>query len=236
MRTRAENRKRQLDRIRSAESITYKDLRDSNHIIGVYSDDISKKIKLFKTKLDRNPLIQKEDALSFLQGVSLANEKINTITKFTTKSNFLQAQLSTEEDVVKYIKNYIDKIYSVLHKELKFEYIDNGVEFVREFQPIELSVVMDNILSNSKKKGSSKVIFEFSEKSNSIFLSIKDIGKCLDREIDEALIFEEGVTSTKGAGLGLSHVKRVLENDFNASIVYNPLYKKGFELIIEFKR
>ncbi|MGX1754035.1 ATP-binding protein [Sphingobacterium sp. NPDC055346] len=232
----AENRKRQLDRIRSAESITYKDLRDSNHIIGVYSDDISKKIKLFKTKLDRNPLIQKEDALSFLQGVSLANEKINTITKFTTKSNFLQAQLSTEEDVVKYIKNYIDKIYSVLHKELKFEYIDNGVEFVREFQPIELSVVMDNILSNSKKKGSSKVIFEFSEKSNSIFLSIKDIGKCLDREIDEALIFEEGVTSTKGAGLGLSHVKRVLENDFNASIVYNPLYKKGFELIIEFKR
>lgn len=39
----ADNQKRQLERFRSAETVTYKDLRDSNHIIGVYADDISKK-------------------------------------------------------------------------------------------------------------------------------------------------------------------------------------------------
>lgn len=180
--------------------------------------------------------MKKEDILSMLQGISLANEKINTITKFTTKSNFLQAQLSTEEDIVKYMKNYIDNIYSVLHKDMKIEVIDNGVEFVRDFQPIELSVVLDNILGNSRKKDASKSIFEFSKKGRNIILSIKDVGKVLDSNMDEELIFEEGVTSTKGAGLGLSHVKRILEKDFNASIVYNPTYKKGFELIIEFKQ
>lgn len=232
----AENQKRQLDRFRSAETVTYKDLRDSNHIIGVYSDDISKKIKLFKTKLDRNPSMKKEEILSILQGISLANEKINTITKFTTKSNFLQAKLSTEEDIVMYIKNYINNIYSVLHKDMKIEFIDNGVEFIKDFQPIELSVVLDNLLGNSRKKDASKSIFEFSKKGNNIILSIKDVGKMLDSSMDEKLIFEEGVTSTKGAGLGLSHVKRILEKDFNASIEYNPAYKKGFELIIEFKK
>ena len=232
----ADNQKRQLDRFRSAETVTYKDLRDSNHIIGVYADDISKKIKLFKTKLDKNPNMKKEEILSILQGISLANEKINTITKFTTKSNFLQAQLSTEEDIVKYMKNYVDNIYSVLHKDMKIEFIDNGVKFVRDFQPIELSVVLDNILGNSRKKDASKSIFEFSTKGRNIILSIKDVGKTLDSNMDEKLIFEEGVTSTKGAGLGLSHVKRILEKDFNASIDYNPTYKKGFELIIEFKR
>lgn len=232
----AENRKNQLDRFRSAESVTYKDLRDSNHIIGVYSDDITKKIKLFKRKLDKNPQLNKEDILSFLQGISLANEKINTITKFTTKSNFLQAQLSTNEDIIKYIKKYIDNIYSVLHKELEFEFIDNEVEFIKEFQPIELSVVLDNILSNSIKKNASKIIFEFTENNRFVFLSIKDIGKSLDDTIDEKLIFEEGITSTKGAGLGLSHVKRILEGDLNGAITYNSEYKNGFELIIQFDK
>lgn len=232
----AENRKRQLDRFRAAETVTYKDLRDSNHIIGVYADDISKKIKLLKNKLDRNPNLKKEDILAILHGISLANEKINTITKFTTKSNFLQAQLSTEEDIVKYIKDYIDNIYSALHKDINFEFIDNGLEFVREFQPIELSVVLDNILSNSRKKSASKSIFEFFKKDDDVFLSIKDVGKVLDSSMDETLIFEEGITSTKGAGLGLSHVRRILETDLRASIKYNPEYKQGFELIIAFEK
>ena len=67
-----------------------------------------------------------------------------------------------------------------------------------------------------------------------MILSIKDVGKELDKSIDPELIFDEGITSTKGAGLGLNHVKRLLEQYFNASIKYNPDYKKGFELIITF--
>lgn len=46
----AKKREEQLKRIRSAETVEYKDLRDSNHIIGVYSDDISKKYYLLKGK------------------------------------------------------------------------------------------------------------------------------------------------------------------------------------------
>ena len=67
-----------------------------------------------------------------------------------------------------------------------------------------------------------------------MILSIKDIGKELDKTIDPELIFEEGVTSTKGAGLGLNHVRRLLNQYFNATIIFNPEYKNGFELIITF--
>lgn len=232
----AENQERQIDRFRSSETITYKDLRDSNHIIGVYADDISKKIQLFKRKLDRNINLSKEEIINFLQGISLVNEKINTITKFTTKSNFLEARLSTNEDIVSYIENYVLNIYGSLHKELKYEFITNNKTFVADFQPIELSVIIDNILNNSKKKNASKVIFEFNTNNQNLILSIKDFGKELDKSIDPDLIFDEGVTSTKGAGLGLNHVKRLLEQYFNASIKYNPEYKKGFELIITFTR
>ncbi len=232
----AENRKIQLDRLRSSETITYKDLRDSNHIIGVYSDDISKKIQLIKRKIDKKGSIDKNEFLEFIQEISLVNEKINTLTKFTTKSGFLEARLSTTENVVGYIENYVKNIYGSLHKEMKYEFLDNKLIFEKEFQPIELSVVLDNILNNSKKKGASKVIFSFKIVNENLILSIKDLGKQLDNSIAKELIFEEGITSTKGAGLGLSHVKRILENDFNATIEYNPNYSNGFELIITFKK
>tara|TARA_R110000868_G_scaffold406032_1_gene686079 strand:+ start:521 stop:3028 length:2508 start_codon:yes stop_codon:yes gene_type:complete len=232
----AENRKIQLDRFRSSETITYKDLRDSNHIIGVYSDDISKKIQLIKRKIDKKGTIDKNQFLEFIQEISLVNEKINTLSKFTTKSGFLEARLSTTENVVGYIENYVRNIYGSLHKEMKYEFYGNNLIFEKEFQPIELSVVLDNVLNNSKKKGASKVIFGFEKVNEDLVLSIKDIGKQLDNSIAEELIFEEGVTSTKGAGLGLSHVRRILENDFNATIKYNSEYSSGFELIITIKK
>jgi signal transduction histidine kinase len=232
----AENRKIQLDRVRAAETITYKDLRDSNHIIGVYSDDISKKIQLIKRKIDRKGSIDKNEFLKFIQEISLVNEKINTLTKFTTKSGFLEARLSTTENVVSYIENYVKTIYGSLHKEMIYEFKNNQLVFEKEFQPIELSVVLDNILNNSKKKSASKVIFDFKKENENLVLSIKDLGKTLDNSIAKELLFEEGVTSTKGAGLGLSHVKRILEHDFNAEIEFNPNYTNGFELIITFKK
>lgn len=231
-----ENQKKQIDRLRSAETLTYKDLRDSNHIIGVYADDISKKIQLIKRKIDRKGSLDKAELLEFLQEIGLVNEKINTITKFTTKSGFLEARLSTKENIVGYIENYVKNIYGSLHKEMEYEFTNNQNVFEKEFQPIELSVVLDNILNNSKKKGASKVLFNFEKEKENLFLSIKDIGKTLDPSMSEEFIFEEGVTSTKGAGLGLSHVKRILEKDFNASIEYNPKYSKGFELLITFKK
>ncbi|PRZ22837.1 ATP-binding protein [Flavobacterium granuli] len=232
----ADNRKQQVDRFRSSESIEYKDLRDSNHIIGVYSDDISKKIQLFKRKLDKTQNLKKEEIISFLQGISLANEKISTITRFTTKSNFLEASLSLKEDIVSYIKNYLLNIYGLLHKDIQIDIMDNEIEFIRDFQPIELCVAIDNILSNSRRKDAKKIIFEFEKLNENLFLSIKDIGKSLDSNIDSKLIFEEGITSTKGAGLGLNHVKRIMEKDLNAEIEYNPNYKEGFELKILFKK
>ena len=224
--------KQQVARYKAAESVDYKDLRDSNHIIGVYSDDISKKILLLKRKLDKGNELSKKDLINFIQGISLANEKISTITRFTTKSNYLKATLETEEDIVSYIADYIKNIYQVLYN-LDILIASGNISFIKKFQPIELITAIDNILSNSRKKSASKAIFNFSLKGNDLQLSIKDIGEPLSKSItDWNLIFEEGVTTTKGSGLGLSHVKRIVEDTLKGQIIYNPEYTEGFELII----
>ncbi|WP_277014052.1 ATP-binding protein [Flavobacterium lindanitolerans] len=232
--SRVENQQKQITRYKSSETVEYKDLRDSNHIIGVYSDDISKKILLLKRKLDKGIKLNNKEIINFIQGISLANEKIATITRFTTKSNFLKATLETEEDIVKYIVKYINNTYLALHK-LDVEFKNDSEVYIKKFQPIELSVVIDNILSNSRKKNAKKIIIEFIKNNKEFLISIKDIGENLSKDIlDYNQIFDEGVTTTKGSGLGLNHVKRIIEDDLDGKIKYNPDYKSGFELIITF--
>lgn len=224
--------KQQVARYKAAESVDYKDLRDSNHIIGVYSDDISKKILLLKRRVDKGKELSKSDLINFIQGISLANEKISTITRFTTKSNYLKATLETTEDIVSYIVDYIKNIYQVLYS-IDILIATHNVSFIKEFQPIELITAIDNILSNSRRKRASKVIFNFTLKDGDLQLSIKDVGEPLSQSItDWNLIFEEGITTTKGSGLGLSHVKRIVEENLKGQITYNPNYTEGFELII----
>jgi len=231
-----EKRTQQVSRYKASESIEYKDLRDSNHIIGVYSDDISKKILLLKRKIDKGTNILNKDLLNFIQGISLANEKISTITRFTTKSNFLKASLESNENIVLFISDYIKNIYSVLHS-INIELINNNLRFNKIFKPIELTTAIDNILSNSRRKHASKVFFEFNLIDELLEIRIRDVGNKLSREItDYNLIFEEGITTTRGAGLGLNHVKRLVENDLRGTIEYNPEYKNGFELILKLKK
>ncbi|MDR3188038.1 MAG: ATP-binding protein [Prevotellaceae bacterium] len=228
-------REEQIKRSRAADTIEYKDLRDSNHIIGVYSDDISKKILLLKRKMDSGETIPNKELLSFIKGVSFANEKISTLTRFTTKSNFLEALIETKEDIVNYIRVYLEDIYKILYDDIDIEFISNNISFVKTFEPIELCTAIDNILSNSRKKKALKIIFEFYIDNAKTCLSIKDIGKPLDSLISNySMIFEEGITTTKGAGLGLSHVKRIVEDNLKGKISYNPKYTDGFELIITF--
>jgi signal transduction histidine kinase len=231
----AKKREEQFKRSRAAETVEYKDLRDSNHIIGVYSDDISKKILLLKRRMDKEESISNENLLEFIKGISFANEKISTLTRFTTKSNFLDALLETNEDIVSYIRVYLEDIYKTSHNDIDIEFVSNNLSLIKTFEPIELCTAIDNILSNSRKKKATKIIFEFLKNDGIINLSIKDTGKPLDTSIsDWKMIFEEGITTTKGSGLGLSHVKRIIEDNMKGQITYNPNYKEGFELIITF--
>ena len=92
-------------------------------------------------------------------------------------------------------------------------------------------------MSNSRKKNARKIIFEFENIGEILSIKIRDIGEKLSDSIkDWKLIFEEGVTTTKGSGLGLNHVKRIIEDDLVGEIIYNPEYKNGFELIISMKK
>ncbi len=234
----AKKRKEQVSRYRASESVEYKDLRESNHIIGVYSDNIAKKILLFKRQLDKGKKPNKSDLLKFIKELNFVNDKIATITRFTTKSNYLKAMLETKENIVSYISDYINNSYRALFPKMSFSVITNDISFTMKFHPIELCTALDNILSNSRKKEATRLIYEFSiVNDNTLILAIKDVGKPLSKEIkDWNLIFEEGITTTRGSGSGLANVKKIFKENMQGDVIYNPEYIEGFELIITLKK
>ncbi|WP_020603693.1 ATP-binding protein [Spirosoma spitsbergense] len=227
-----EVKENQIRFLQSVKATEYDDIRDLNHIIGINSDNIRKRVLLFKRKYDKKPDISKADVLDFIKSISLANDKIRAIATFTTKGNFLKAANDTNGDLVKFIIDYFENIYQYLFDDFNVEFINPEIEFTTHFKPIEISVVLDNLVSNSRKKKATKLQIEFIKDDNHLMVVFRDFGKPLDPTIaDWQTIFEEGVTTTNGSGLGLSHVSKII-NDMKGSISVNTAFKEGFELII----
>jgi len=74
----------------------------------------------------------------------------------------------------------------------------------------------------------------WTKSGKSIQLSFKDDGKGIDDNILDN-IFDFGfTTSRRGSGIGLYHVKEIIEN-LNGTIDVNNKLKTGVEFIISFK-
>ena len=132
-------------------------------------------------------------------------------------------------DIVKFTKTYIEKQWNYrLPVEIK------GITSMEiMFNPLEFSIIIDNIADNSKKANSTKlqIIFERDEKGNCI--KWIDDGYGVQTDIDNSRVFEQGFTTTKGTGIGLYTVKKYAKK-MNAIVTVNKEYKNGFELQMRF--
>ena len=108
-------------------------------------------------------------------------------------------------------------------------------KFICEFRPIEITMLLDNLISNSMKNKAKLFKAEVLSLTPQVFkISFTDDGKGVSRSVEKTL-FEEGITTTKGSGLGLFHVKEVL-TEMNSVIKYNKKYRKGAQFIVTFRK
>jgi signal transduction histidine kinase len=102
------------------------------------------------------------------------------------------------------------------------------------FKPIDIAVVIDNIAFNSEKFNATRLNVDVARVSdNELRLEFVDDGDGLSSEVQPPeKIFERGVTTTKGSGLGLYHVRETLKELRGSTIHIKEGEDAGFGLVI----
>lgn len=201
----------------AAASLDHDTILNLHHQIIMHASYVHLGVKRMMGKIRTEVSIQKEDWIDFLERVSFQNSQILTASRFATKGGYKQQSTKQEADLVVYIYDYITTISSLWAPQgigIDIHHDDN--QFVRSFRPIEIGIVIDNLISNAAKSRATKIEF-FLEVANgpspALLITVADNGigwpPSLD-SIDRA--FEKGVTTTDGSGLGLYHLKTVIED------------------------
>jgi len=185
--------------------------------------------------------IPEKDLLTIVKRISRQNEKVTSFSKYFKKVNFNVYSSRLKIDIVTFINEYVVNVYEEredlkANRELLGVNIanKNNVKLEKPFNPIDLIIIIDNLISNSTKHNAKKIALNWSKPvKNSILLSFKDDGKGIKDNIKE-YIFDFGfTTSRRGSGIGLFHVKEIMEK-MKGKIEVNNKTKTGVEFLLTF--
>ncbi|HVS92006.1 MAG TPA: ATP-binding protein [Mucilaginibacter sp.] len=181
-----------------------------------------------------------ENLINLANGISLENRKIASLVNFVRKANFDTMSSKYTGDIIAYITQYVENIY----KEDKARIINNTIidvstnfnrdeHVVGEFIPLEVNIILDNLLDNSFKAHATYAelfITKIAEKT--INVMYQDNGLGVNPNISDK-IFEFGFTTTQGSGIGLFHIKKLLEDNYNGYIWLDTDVRQGAKFDIQ---
>jgi len=196
------------------------------HTIKINSLGISEGIDTLMDSIV-NDYYSKEEALARLSKIKLYSLKSLKMAELATRSGFDQDIDTRSVDVIQYIHEYVDIYKSVFsNSELSFEINSSQKAFVRSLSVLNLSIILDNLLSNSEKWGAKLVRFSFEVVGHKLEINIADNGVGLSDIFQETPddIFHLGVRDTppeefEGSGIGLNYSRSLL-NEMNGKISF----------------
>lgn len=191
-----------------------------HHQINIYADNIQQYIRNYINKMLRNYEPNKNNILDLLDKITLMNSKILEISKFASRANFKMQAEYTDAVVADYIESYVNTIGKKFTGHgCKINVTNDNKGKSMRFKPIDISIIIDNLISNSKKAKAENIYIDMTHNAKgqlTILFSDNGIGfKNYFSNVEN--IFEKGITTTKGSGLGLYHVRQVL-NEMNGTI------------------
>lgn len=161
--------------------------------------------------------------------------KIIAVTSFATKANFKLNTETITADVASFIQEYLENVArDKAAQNLKVSVVKNfDSPFLMRFKPIDVAIVFDNLASNSTRARAKRFNVELDlVGENELSIRIWDDGPGLDASIQPRdKIFDKGVTTTKGSGLGLYHVRQTVKG-LNGDISLDGSNGSGFGLLI----
>ncbi|MEB1529019.1 ATP-binding protein [Xanthomonas sp. WHRI 7945] len=230
----AETERRRSHFLESFVTVDAATILNLHHQVTIYAVDIAQQIENFLTETAGKSSVPRETVLKTLEQMAFLNRKVMSVTKFAAKAKFKLDSEKIETDIASFIYDYIEQIARTTGSaRLQISVENNHPGLKLRFNPIDASIVVDNLISNAKKAKASRIKFVLSqEDKNGLKIHVSDNGRGLAAGTNRLRIFEMGYTTTQGSGLGLYHVRQAL-GEMGGSIELDDNIQKGLGLVIK---
>lgn len=200
-------------------------LSESEAIIN-YVDDIN--------DLKQSNLLNERNLIDLIMAVKEANQKIYIISKAATLKNYQDKTELINGDFTTFVKMYLKEIsnYKSNQKIQIIDDLDDLILLKIEFIPINVIMMIDNIISNSKKANTTIFKVKNYIEGNEYVMLFENNGNNTTGNLKGDEIFEKGKSSTNGSGLGLFQAKTTVEA--MKGKITSHRQKNGFSIEVRF--
>jgi len=167
------------------------------------------------------------DLIKRLGFLKICAERSLKMAEFVTRADLKDDIEKKDVDVVKYIVEYLSLYGETFSENLKFSFSNNNEQLSKKFSVLNLSIILDNLISNAVKWDANKIQIDF-EKVNDkqLLIFFSDNGRGLSEKFikNSEKIFELSVRDVppsgySGSGIGLFYTKNLL-NEMNCDIEF----------------
>ena len=211
-RTEADVERRRAHFLESVVNLDTSTILNLHHQVTIYAVDVAQQIENLLSDTAGKKVIPRETVLKAIEQMAFLNRKILAITRFATKATFKLDSEKIQTDLPTFLTDYIEQIARTTGSaRLKIQVANTHPGLKMRFNPIDASIIVDNLISNARRAKASKIMFDLAELDRKgLSIRVCDNGRGILRGTKKTRIFEMGYTTTQGSGLGLYHVRQVL--------------------------
>lgn len=179
------------------------------HHIGLLADEISGDLNDALEVIDspqNNAQVEKK-----IRSALFHNDKLRNLAKVVSNAGFDMLSDKLTEDIFSFVSQYLEQLGD-LSSSFKLSASFNnplGLELPLAFSPIEVTMLIDNIMDNASTAKASEFRIVVEQADDFIDLVFENNGDPLSDRYAPEELFHRGITTTSGSGVGLSQVKRI---------------------------
>lgn len=231
----AEKERHRSQYILNVSSVEDKNIMNSIHSIYNMSNRVKENLDELKDLVEDT-----EKGMRKLEKASMSNQRILSLSKIISKAGRVidNNDALKEVDLSLFLQEYVENVLCCIYEksdiDITFELYTNST-YIKKIKPLSFIMMIDNLIGNAIKANATMLRIVIDESNDGHYIiKFVDDGDGIDKSIvDINRLFEFGVTTTDGSGLGLFYAKRYMD-DLNGAIEILSNEDKGISVLLKF--